>query len=97
MNGCFEHVPVLFDECMDGLKIKKDGIYVDCTAGGGGHSSGIVSRLGAEGKLISLDKDDEALATCEARRKEIKDGVRPSCYHLEQSLKLWNMSLLTRR
>lgn len=74
MNGCFEHVPVLFDECMDGLKIKKDGIYVDCTAGGGGHSSGIVSRLGAEGKLISLDKDDEALATCEARRKEIKDG-----------------------
>ena len=74
MNGCFEHVPVLFDECMDGLKIKKDGIYVDCTAGGGGHSSGIVSRLGAEGKLISLDKDDEALATCEARRKEIKNG-----------------------
>ena len=74
MDGSFEHVPVLFDECMDGLNIKKDGIYVDCTAGGGGHSFGIVSRLGSQGKVISLDKDDEALATCEARKKDLKDG-----------------------
>ena len=74
MDGSFEHVPVLFDECMDGLNIKKDGIYVDCTAGGGGHSFGIVSRLGSKGKVISLDKDDEALATCEARKKDLKDG-----------------------
>lgn len=64
----FHHLPVLFLECMEGLAIKKDGIYVDCTAGGGGHSSGIVERLGEGGRLISLDKDDEALAACEKRR-----------------------------
>ena len=64
----FHHLPVLFEECMDGLAIKADGIYVDCTAGGGGHSSGIVERLTGNGRLISLDKDDEALAACEKRR-----------------------------
>ncbi len=67
----FHHLPVLFDECMEGLAIKPDGIYVDCTAGGGGHSSGIVARLGEKGILISLDKDDEALAACERRRAEL--------------------------
>ncbi|MBO4927264.1 MAG: 16S rRNA (cytosine(1402)-N(4))-methyltransferase RsmH [Clostridiales bacterium] len=67
----FHHLPVLFEECMEGLNIKENGIYVDCTAGGGGHSSGIVERLGENGKLISLDKDDEALAACERRRAEM--------------------------
>jgi len=65
----FHHLPVLFDECMEGLAIKKDGIYVDCTAGGGGHSSGIVERLGENGRLISLDKDEEALAACGRKRE----------------------------
>ncbi|MBO4687743.1 MAG: 16S rRNA (cytosine(1402)-N(4))-methyltransferase RsmH [Clostridiales bacterium] len=65
----FHHLPVLYAECMEALNIKENGIYVDCTAGGGGHSSGIVERLGEGGKLISLDKDDEALAACEARRE----------------------------
>ena len=59
---------------MDGLAIKADGIYVDCTAGGGGHSAGIVERLGDNGLLISLDKDDEALAACERRRVELGAG-----------------------
>lgn len=63
-NGEFVHIPVLFNECMDALNIKPDGIYVDCTAGGGGHSSGILSRLSEEGRLISFDKDDEALEAC---------------------------------
>ena len=72
----FHHLPVLFDECMEGLAIKKDGVYVDCTAGGGGHSSGIVKRLGENGKLISLDKDDEALATCERKREELEGKER---------------------
>ena len=67
----YHHLPVLFSECMEGLNIKANGIYVDCTAGGGGHSSGIVERLGEEGKLISLDKDDEALATCEEKRRSM--------------------------
>ncbi len=63
----FSHIPVLFDECMEALAIKPDGIYVDCTAGGGGHSEGIANRLGPEGMLISLDKDDEAIAVCRAK------------------------------
>ena len=62
--GEFSHIPVLFDECMEALAIKPDGIYVDCTAGGGGHSEGILSRLSSKGMLISLDKDDDALETC---------------------------------
>lgn len=69
----FSHVPVLFDECMEALNIRPDGIYVDCTAGGGGHSEGILDRLGEKGILISLDKDDEALAAC--RTKAEKRGA----------------------
>ena len=61
---------------MEGLAIKKDGIYVDCTAGGGGHSSGILERLGRSGRLISLDKDDEALATCERKREALEGKER---------------------
>ena len=66
----FSHVPVLFDECMEALNIRPDGIYVDCTAGGGGHSEGILDRLGEKGILISLDKDDEALAACRAKAEK---------------------------
>ena len=65
--GEFSHIPVLFEECMEALAIKPDGIYVDCTAGGGGHSEGILGRLSSKGLLISLDKDDEALAVCNAK------------------------------
>ena len=61
----FVHRPVLFEECMNALSIKSGGIYIDCTAGGGGHSLGILSRLDKEGTLISLDKDDRALDECE--------------------------------
>ena len=64
MSQVFEHIPVLFNECMEGLEIRPDGCYIDCTAGGGGHSSGIAARLGEKGRLISIDKDDEALAAC---------------------------------
>ncbi|MCR5201235.1 MAG: 16S rRNA (cytosine(1402)-N(4))-methyltransferase RsmH [Saccharofermentans sp.] len=63
----FTHIPVLFEECMQALNIKPDGIYVDCTAGGGGHSGGIAERLNEKGMLISLDKDDEAIAVCRAK------------------------------
>lgn len=69
MSSCceFEHIPVLFNESIEALNIKPDGIYVDCTAGGGGHSQGILNKLSEKGILISLDKDDEALATCRAK------------------------------
>ena len=69
----FTHIPVLFNECMDALCIKPSGVYVDCTAGGGGHSMGILERLGSDGLLISLDKDDDALATCR-KKAEGKDN-----------------------
>ncbi len=55
------HVPVLFDQCIEGLAIKEDGIYVDVTFGGGGHSRGIISKLGEEGKLFAFDQDKDAI------------------------------------
>ncbi len=57
----FKHVPVLFHECLDNLDIKANGIYVDGTLGGGGHSLGIGERLSREGTLIGIDRDEEAL------------------------------------
>lgn len=56
----FQHVPVLFYETVDALNVKPDGIYVDCTAGGGGHSSAVAEKL-TTGKLISIDQDPEAI------------------------------------
>ncbi|MBQ4649681.1 MAG: 16S rRNA (cytosine(1402)-N(4))-methyltransferase RsmH [Firmicutes bacterium] len=66
----FRHTSVLFEECMEGLNIKPDGIYVDGTLGGGGHSSGICERLGEEGLLIGIDRDRDALNAAEARLAE---------------------------
>lgn len=62
----FSHYPVMFSECIEGLNIKPNGIYVDCTAGGGGHSEGILKSL-ENGKLISIDQDDNALFACKNR------------------------------
>ena len=55
------HNPVLLAESVDGLHIKKDGIYVDVTFGGGGHSQEILNRLGSDGKLLAFDQDEDAL------------------------------------
>jgi len=55
------HNPVLLKESVDGLKIKEDGIYVDVTFGGGGHSSEILKRLGPNGRLFAFDQDEDAL------------------------------------
>lgn len=54
------HVPVLLNEAVDALMVKQDGIYVDCTFGGGGHSLQILSRLGGNGRLIAFDQDADA-------------------------------------
>ena len=61
MEENFNHVPVLLNECIEGLNIKPDGVYVDCTLGGGGHSGEIAKRL-TTGRLISIDKDEDAIA-----------------------------------
>ncbi len=69
MNGIksdFHHIPVLFNETIDSLNIKPDGIYVDCTSGGGGHSSEIAKRL-TTGRLISIDRDPQAIETLKER------------------------------
>ncbi|MEB1809985.1 MAG: 16S rRNA (cytosine(1402)-N(4))-methyltransferase RsmH [Bacillaceae bacterium] len=63
----FNHITVLRDESVEGLNIKEDGIYVDCTLGGAGHSELIISRLGSEGHLYAFDQDDIAIAN--AREK----------------------------
>lgn len=62
----FHHIPVLFNETIDSLNIKPDGIYVDCTSGGGGHSSAIAKRLEG-GRLISIDRDPQAIETLKER------------------------------
>lgn len=54
------HIPALLPECIDGLNISPNGTYIDVTFGGGGHSRGIIDRLGAEGKLFSFDQDSDA-------------------------------------
>ncbi len=67
MANSFSHIPVLFDETISSLCIKSDGIYVDATAGGGGHSSGILEKLGERGRLICIDRDPDAIETLNER------------------------------
>ena len=55
----FSHKSVLLNESVDALDIKPNGVYVDCTAGGGGHSGEILKRI-VDGKLVCIDKDEEA-------------------------------------
>src|SRR5215203_701886 len=54
------HIPVLLKETIEGLNVKPDGVYVDCTFGGGGHAKAILEKLGNEGKLIAFDQDEDA-------------------------------------
>ncbi len=69
----FNHKPVLLDECIKGLKIKENGIYVDGTLGGAGHSRKIVENLSEEGLLIGIDRDEEALIVAKDRLKDFKN------------------------
>ncbi len=71
----FSHRSVLLDECIESLNIKPDGIYVDGTAGGGGHSLEIVKRLTAGGRLIAIDRDDAAIAAATERLSDYLDRV----------------------
>ncbi len=57
----FKHVSVLLNECLEGLDIKENGVYVDCTLGGAGHSKEILKRLSKEGLVIGIDQDNDAL------------------------------------
>jgi len=61
-NTTHYHIPVMLTECLEGLNIRPDGVYVDVTFGGGGHSRAIFSKLSSQGKLIAFDQDPDALA-----------------------------------
>lgn len=66
----FEHKPVMLTECMDYLKVKADGIYVDGTLGGAGHSKEIAKKLSNQGILIGIDRDEEALKAAKMNLRE---------------------------
>ena len=71
----FKHYSVLLDECIENLNIKPDGIYVDGTLGGGGHSYQIASRLTSGGRLIGIDQDADAISAASKRLEEFQDRV----------------------
>ena len=75
----FSHIPVLLNETLDGLNIKPDGIYVDGTAGGAGHSKEIAKRLDT-GRLIALDRDPDAIKVASERLKGLPATVVKSNY-----------------
>ena len=70
----FKHIPVMLNECLEGLNIKSDGIYFDGTLGGAGHSSEILKKLNKNGMLIAVDKDDDALKVSAERLSKIADN-----------------------
>ncbi len=71
----FKHKPVMLMPCIEGLEIKKDGIYVDGTLGGAGHSIEIAKRLSQKGKLIGIDRDEEALRAAQEKLKDFSNVI----------------------
>ncbi|MEH7354869.1 16S rRNA (cytosine(1402)-N(4))-methyltransferase RsmH [Neobacillus drentensis] len=85
----FEHTTVLLNEAVEGLNIKSDGIYVDCTLGGAGHSSLILTKLGAGGKLYAFDQDETAIANAKEKLSEYGDRlviIKSNFLHLKEEL-----------
>ncbi|HTN35906.1 MAG TPA: 16S rRNA (cytosine(1402)-N(4))-methyltransferase RsmH [Arachidicoccus sp.] len=80
------HLPVLYQESLDALNIQPDGIYVDCTFGGGGHSKGILERLSSKGRLIAFDQDEDAKANLPDDKRLI--FVPQNFRHLQRFLRL---------
>ena len=69
----FKHIPVLLEECISGLNIKEDGIYVDGTLGGAGHTKKILEKLSSKGTMIGIDRDKEALSVVQKRLKDYQN------------------------
>ncbi|WP_366924811.1 16S rRNA (cytosine(1402)-N(4))-methyltransferase RsmH [Metallumcola ferriviriculae] len=72
----FYHRSVMLQECMELLKIKPNGIYFDCTLGGGGHGEAIAEKLNDQGLLVGLDQDEDALEAAEGRLQQYSDKVK---------------------
>lgn len=92
MNGVttlFEHTTVLLHETVDGLNIKENGIYVDCTMGGAGHSALILSKLSSKGKLFAFDQDETAIAHAKDKLAPYGDRItiiKSNFIHLKEEL-----------
>lgn len=91
MTENFKHTTVLLTETVDGLEIKEDGIYVDCTLGGAGHSQYLLSKLSKKGHLYAFDQDITAIENAKIKlEKEIKEGkvtfIQSNFRYLKQEL-----------
>ena len=84
----FKHVSVLLNECIEALNIKENGIYVDGTLGGAGHSSHILSNLSKDGMLIGIDQDQDALKAAKEKLKDFENVkyVHSNFYNIDSIL-----------
>ncbi|AKA70246.1 16S rRNA (cytosine(1402)-N(4))-methyltransferase RsmH [Clostridium scatologenes] len=89
----FKHVSVLLEETIDALNVKEDGIYVDCTLGGGGHSYEILKRLSSRGRLIGIDQDTAALKAAGEKLKQFNNVtyVHNNFYNIDEILQELNI------
>ncbi len=90
----FRHTPVLLNETLQGLKIRSDGMYIDCTFGRGGHSRAILDQLGEDGSLLAFDKDPDAIAAVDG---QLLDDPRFTLVHgsytkLEETVKTMKLT-----
>ena len=83
------HVPVMVDECIEGLNIQQDGVYVDATFGGGGHSRAILKHLGPDGRLYAFDRDAEALENAPNDDRLLL--IHENFAHLKRFLRLYGV------
>ncbi|MBO5885125.1 MAG: 16S rRNA (cytosine(1402)-N(4))-methyltransferase RsmH [Clostridia bacterium] len=92
----FVHKPIMLNEILSGLNIRPDGIYIDCTIGGAGHSKEIVKSLNNQGRLIGIDKDQDALDVCKERLKEFKNVtlVKSDFKNIEKVLQELNIDAI---
>lgn len=85
------HIPVLLEESIDGLAVKPEGIYVDVTFGGGGHSKEILSRLGRDGRLFGFDQDADAEGNGREMRDEVFTFVRSNFRYLKNWMRYYGV------
>lgn len=93
MQTSFYHIPVLLQPSMEALNIRRDGIYVDVTLGGGGHSREILSHLGEEGHLFSFDQDADAIRECskDAGKREQWTLIRSNFRYLKNWMRYYGV------
>jgi 16S rRNA (cytosine1402-N4)-methyltransferase len=85
------HVPVMLTDCLEGLHLQPEGIYVDVTFGGGGHSKAILAKLGEKGRLLSFDQDPDAKANAQAIEDKRFTFVDANFRYLQKYLRLYGV------